>query len=101
MLILDSPGQLVGYIHCRTCHRCVHVNPEIFPPAPVSESYRARLRCSKCGGRGADLRIGWSCPSDAPLARLEAPTKSAGGEVIYLSERGRYSRRHVVEDSSA
>jgi len=28
MLILDSPGQLVGYIHCRT----VHVDPEMFPP---------------------------------------------------------------------
>ena len=44
MLILDSPGRLVGYIYCRTCRRCVQVDPEVFPPAPVSKSYRARLR---------------------------------------------------------
>jgi len=25
----------------------VHVDPEMFPPAPVPESYRARLRCTK------------------------------------------------------
>ena len=90
MLILDSPGRLVGYIHCRTCHRCVHVDPEMFPPAPISESYRARLRCSKCGGRGADIRIGWSCPSDTPL---EAFPKRAGGRVVYLDEYTRKSPR--------
>ena len=84
MLILDSPGRLVGYIHCRICFRCVHVDPKMFPPAPVPESYRARLRCTKCGGRGADIRIGWSCPSDTPL---ETFPKLAGGHVVYLSER--------------
>jgi len=43
----------------------VHVDPEMFPPAPIPESYRARLRCSKCGGRGADILIGWATPSSA------------------------------------
>jgi hypothetical protein len=80
MLMMESPGRLVGYIHCRTCHRCVHVDPEMFPPAPVPESYRARLRCSKCGGRGADIRIGWATPSDTPLDALSP----AGGQVVYL-----------------
>jgi len=83
MLIGYSPGQLVGYIHCRTCHRCVHVDPEMFPPAPVPESYRARLRCTKCGGRGADIQIGWAAPS----ASSQAAAKPAGGQVVYLSER--------------
>jgi hypothetical protein len=91
MLILDSPGQLVGYIHCRTCRRCVHVDPEMFPPAPIPESYRARLRCSKCGGRGADIRIGWATPRSAPPV----------GQVVFLSKRARNPRRHGVEDSSA
>ena len=73
-----SPGRLVGYIHCRTCFRCVHVDPDRFPPAPIPEIYRARLRCSKCGGRGADIRIGWATP----------PQASANpGQVAYLSDR--------------
>jgi len=84
MLIMDSPGRLVGYIHCRTCYRCVHVDPEMFPPAPIPDSYRARLRCTKCGGRGADIRIGWDTPSETPLEALARP---AGGQVVYLSER--------------
>jgi len=82
MLIGYSPGRLVGYIHCRTCHRYVHVDPEMFPPAPVPESYRARLRCSKCGGRGADIRFGWATSRGAPPA----------GQVVYLSERVRNLR---------
>jgi hypothetical protein len=88
MLIGYSPGRLVGYIHCRTCHRCVQVDPDTLPPAPISESYRARLRCSKCGGRGAEIRIGWSTPSDAPLGALATPP---GGVVVYLRERARTS----------
>ena len=64
MYSADSPGRLVGYIHCRTCYRRVHIDPDTFPPAPIPKGYRARLRCTKCGGRGADLRIGWSCPSN-------------------------------------
>ena len=84
MLILDSPGRLVGYIHCRTCYRCAHVDPAIFPPAPVPESYRARLRCTKCGGRGADIRIGWATPSGAPV-------EPRSGRVVYLDEHTRKS----------
>jgi len=57
--------------------RTEHVVPTI------PESYRARLRCSKCGGRGAGILIGWwSYPSDAPLARLEASTRPAGSQVV-------------------
>jgi hypothetical protein len=74
MLILDSPGRHVGYIHCRTCRRCVHVDPEMFPPGPISEGYRARLRCSKCGGRGADIQIGWTTPRAPPAAVSENVT---------------------------
>ena len=97
MPILDSPGQLVGYIHCRTCHRCVHVDPEMFPPAPVPESYLARLRCTKCGGRGADIRIGWATPSNTPLEALARPV---GGQVVYLSERrtSKISSDYVAKD---
>ena len=83
MLILDSPGRLVGYIHCRTCRRCVQVDPEMLPPAPVSESYRARLRCSKCSGRGADIQIGWATPSGAPV-------EPQSGRVVFLNE---YTRK--------
>jgi hypothetical protein len=90
MFIVDSPGRLVGYIHCRTCYRCVHVDPDIFPPAPIPESYRARLRCSRCGGRGADIQIGWATPSAAPL---EGSAKPSGARVVYLSERARNSPR--------
>ena len=82
-MILGAPGQLVGYIHCRTSYRCVHVDPDVFP---LPQSNRARLRCTKCGGRCADLRIGWSCPSSTPL---EPSPKFAGGQVVYLSERVR------------
>jgi hypothetical protein len=47
MLILDSPGRLVGYIHCRTCCRCVHVDPEMFPPAPhPTRSARAAAKAN-------------------------------------------------------
>jgi len=60
----------------------VHVDPEMFPPAPVSESYRARLRCTKYGGRGADIQIGWATPS----APQRAVAKHAGGQVG-VSER--------------
>jgi ferredoxin len=43
MPILDSPGQLVGYIYCRTCHRCAHVDPEMFPAAqPEQSTHRHR-----------------------------------------------------------
>ena len=87
MPILDSPGQLVGYIHYRTCHRCVHVDPEMFPPAPVPESYRARLRCTKCGGRGAEIRIGWATVRHT----AEALPRPAGGQVVHLSERAKNS----------
>ena len=97
MLIFGAPGRLVGYVHCRTCFRCVHVDPDMFPPAPVPESYRARLPCTKCAGRGADIRIGWATPSATPLEALPRP---AGGQVVYLSER-RTSRRapdYVTKD---
>src|SRR5688572_541410 len=83
--IVDSPGRLVGYVHCRTCHRCVHVDLEAFPTAPVPESYRARLRCTKCGGRAADIQIGWATPSAQP----QASAKPAGGQIVYLSERAK------------
>ena len=83
MFIVDSPGRLVGYIHCRTCYRCVHVDPEIFPPAPAPESYRARLRCSKCGGRGADIRIGWA----TSVRHTTGSMPQASGRSSCVSER--------------
>ena len=94
MLIGDSPGRLVGYIFCRTCHRCAHVDPDTLPPAPITENYRSRLRCSKCGGRGADIRIGWATPPSA----LPQGVQLAGCQVVYLSERARKSPVDAEED---
>jgi hypothetical protein len=62
MPIGSSPGELVGFIHCRTCRRSVQVDPATFSPAPVPESYRARLRCKAFGNRDADIRIAWTIP---------------------------------------
>jgi len=50
----------------------VHVDPEKFPPAPVSESYRARLHCSKCGGRGASA-VAKAGSEKEPLTKPENP----------------------------
>jgi hypothetical protein len=65
-LILSSPGVFVGVIECRHCFRVVHVDPYFFPPAPVPESYGARLRA---GDVADGARI---C-----LALLKTATRSA------------------------
>ena len=69
MLILGSPGQLVGTIECKSCFRRVRVDPRSLPPAPIAESFRRRLRCKVCGGKGAYIRIVWTIP---PAARSSA-----------------------------
>ena len=84
MPIGQLPGKLGGYIHCRHCSRCVHVDTDTLLPAPVTERYRLRLRCSASGGRGADIRIGWTIPPPQQVAVIE---KSPA--------RGRASRRRV------
>ena len=65
MPISSSPWQLVGYIEGRLCGLCVVVDADALPPAPLPPSYRDRLRCTRCGRRGAHVRIGWSIPAAA------------------------------------
>ena len=63
MLILDSPGRLVGYIHCRTCHRCVHVDPADVSAGPGLGELpgAAALREVRRPRRGHPDRVGDSC----------------------------------------
>ena len=71
MFIVDSPGRLVGNIHCRTWYRCVQVDPDIFPPAPIP-----RLRCSRCG---LLLRIGGTAiTATAHACRAKAVRSRSG-----------------------
>ena len=84
MFIVDSPGRLVGYIHCRT----------VTAACMWTRRYFRRLQPPRVTGRAcaaqsaaAEARIfgsGGLLPSDTPL---EACPKPAGGQVVYLSER--------------
>jgi len=68
MPIVSSPGELVTHVHCRTCGRSVQFDPRRIPPAPLTERDRRRFWCMKCGGRGADVTIGWTIPPAAALS---------------------------------
>jgi hypothetical protein len=81
ILIGYSPGRLVGLHPLPDLSQVRARRPRHPAAALIPESYRARLRCTKCGGRGADIQIRWATPSAPP----QASAKSAGGQVVYLT----------------
>jgi hypothetical protein len=60
MPLVDSPGEFVAHVYCRRCGRSVQLDPRRIPLAPLTERDRRRFWCMKCGGRGADVAIGWT-----------------------------------------
>ena len=62
MPLYACPGELVAHVCCRKCGRSVQFDPRGIPPAPLTERDRRRFWCMKCGGRGADVTIGWTIP---------------------------------------
>ena len=61
MPMVDSSGELLAHVHCQKCGRSVQFDPRRIPPAPLTELDRWRFRCM-CGGRGAEVTIGWMIP---------------------------------------
>jgi len=68
MPIHECPGELVAHVHCRRCGRSVQLDSRRIPPAPLTERDRNRFWCMRCGGRGADVTIGWTIPLARPTA---------------------------------
>jgi len=71
MPLVGSPGEFVAHVDCRKCGRSVQLDPRCIPPAPLTERDRQRFWCMKCGGRGAEVTIGWTIPAAAaPWVKL-------------------------------